>query len=342
MEKIILNTKNNKSTILIGESLKNVTKYISAKKVVIITDSNILKHYKSDFIDYPIIEIGLGESIKTLNTVEKIISKLIDFEFDRNSLLLGIGGGIVCDITGFVASIYMRGVNFGFISTSLLSQVDASIGGKNGVNFNSYKNIIGNFNQPQFVICDTKMLNTLPKDEILNGIGEIVKHSLITDAKMFNFINENLDNILSLNEKAIDYLVTESIKIKSEIVEKDERESGERKKLNFGHTLAHAIEKHQNIAHGKAVSIGIVFASKISLRKNYISKAEFNSIAQCLENIGLPTKLNVDKKLIIEAIKKDKKRTNNNISFVLLNKIGEVIIEEISLSELENYIYDLC
>ena len=341
MKEIVLNTTNYKSTILIDESIKNVAKYISAKKIIIITDSNITKHYKKDFIDCPIIEIGLGERIKTLSSVEKIFSELIKLEFDRNSFLLGIGGGIVCDITGFVASIYLRGVEFGFVSTSLLSQVDASVGGKNGVNFNSYKNIIGNFNQPKFVICDTKMLQTLPKEEIKNGLGEIVKHSLIADSKMFDFINNNINDILSLNKESVNYLIEKSINIKSGIVEKDERENGERKKLNFGHTLAHAIEKQQNIAHGEAVSIGIVFASKISLNKGYISNECFNSIVHCLKNIGLPTKLNVDKKPILEAIKKDKKRAEDNISFVLLNKIGEAIVEEISLSELENYIYDL-
>ena len=182
MQKITIKGKT-KSEILIGESFVNTSRYLPKKNVIIITDDNLHKHYSNDFPDFPVIKIGTGEQIKTLQTIEHIISQLIDLQADRKTFLLGIGGGIVCDITGFVASIYMRGINFGFVSTSLLSQVDASVGGKNGINFNSYKNLIGNINQPKFVICDIEMLYTLPKKEIKNGIAEIIKHSIIANKK---------------------------------------------------------------------------------------------------------------------------------------------------------------
>ena len=333
MQKIIIKGKN-KSEILIGEKLTNLSKYLPSSNVVIITDENIYKHYSNDFPDFPIIKIGIGEQIKTLQTVEYIINKLIDLQADRQTFLLGIGGGIVCDITGFVASIYMRGIKFGFVSTSLLSQVDASVGGKNGVNFNSYKNIIGNFNQPQFAICDTDMLNTLPQDEIKSGIGEIIKHSLIADGRMFCIIKNNIQQILSLDNKRIVELICNSVKIKSEIVNKDETEQEERKKLNFGHTLGHAIEKHSELKHGEAISIGMVFSSFLSYKKGFIAKQDFEKIKSLFTDFGLPTSTNIDKQKLAEAIRKDKKRNSDFIDFVLIKKIGEAFIEKISIKEL--------
>jgi 3-dehydroquinate synthase len=163
------------SKIMVGESYKNVEKYLPSTSVVIVADHNVYDLYHDDFPQYKTIKIDAGERVKTLDTVSFIINELVEMEADRSLFLLGIGGGIICDITGFVASIYMRGVSFGFISTTLLSQVDASAGGKNGVNFKGYKNIIGVFNQPDFVICDPDMLKTLPDEEILNGCAEIIK-----------------------------------------------------------------------------------------------------------------------------------------------------------------------
>ena len=331
------------SQIIIDDFKKFLVKVLPKdRKIIIVTDVNINKLYGSLFSSFPIIEIGVGEKIKTLKTVEDITEKLIELEADRHSFLLGVGGGIVCDITGFAASIFMRGIDFGFVSTSLLSQVDASIGGKNGVNFSSYKNIIGNFNQPQFVICDTKMLNSLPEKEIKCGLGEIIKHALIADADMFDLISENYEDILNLDDKILPKLIFENIKIKAKIVEKDEIEQGERKKLNFGHTLAHAIEKHSDISHGEAVAIGIVFAAKISLQKGYISEIEYDKIKETLIKYDLPIEFNIEKEKIFNAIKKDKKRNSENISFVLLEEIGKAKIEDISFTELEKYLNDLC
>ncbi len=333
---------NNKSEILIGEKLENIYNYLPKRHKVIITDTNLDRHYADIFPNYSKIIISTGESIKTLKTVNEIIQQLIDLEVDRHSFILGIGGGIVCDITGFVASIYMRGVDFAFVSTSLLSQVDASVGGKNGVNFDSYKNIIGNFNQPKFVLCEIDMLKTLPKKEIHNGMGEIVKHALIADSGMFDFINLNYQKILNLDPELIEKLVFDNVRIKASVVEKDEKEQGERKKLNFGHTLAHAIEKHSDLSHGEAVAIGIVFASKISLVKQYITQKEFNSIVQLIQKLDLPTKLDIGKEKILDAMLKDKKRDGKDIAFVLLDKIGKAKIENIAINEIEKYLYDLC
>ncbi len=209
------------SSIYVGESLNNLKKHLpSSKKTIIITDENILACHGKDFPDLPIITIGTGESIKTLATIESILEQLIDLDCDRTSFIAGIGGGVVCDITGFAASIFMRGVKFGFVSTSLLSQVDASVGGKNGVNLDSYKNMVGVFNQPEFVICDITLLHTLPKNEISNGFGEIVKHALIYDAPMIEFIENNIQKALELDHETIFRLVADSVKIKSQVVQR--------------------------------------------------------------------------------------------------------------------------
>ena len=337
MQKITINGTS-KSEILIGEKLANVIKYLPVANVIIITDTNVHKHYSKELLDAPIIKIGTGEQIKTMSTVEFIINKMIELQADRHVFLLGIGGGVVCDITGFVASVYMRGVDFGFVSTSLLSQVDASVGGKNGVNFNSYKNIIGTFNQPKFVICDTKMLNTLPEKEIISGIGEIVKHSIIADGRMFCIIKNNIPQILNLNEKRITELIHNSITIKSEIVNEDEKEQSERKKLNFGHTLGHAIEKHSNLSHGEAISIGMVFSANLSYKKGYITQKDVEKIKDLLTNLGLPVSTNINRVKLADAIGKDKKRNNEIIDIVLIKKIGEAIVEPINIDDIKNEI----
>ncbi len=341
MQKIIIKGSTN-SEILVGEKLSNLKNYLPDKNVIIITDENLNRLYANRFLEFPIIKIGLGEDIKTLQTIDYIINQLIKLQADRHTFVLGIGGGIVCDITGFVASIYMRGVDFGFVSTSLLSQVDASVGGKNGVNFNNYKNIIGNFNQPKFVICDNQMLETLPAKEIKSGMAEILKHALIADAKMFDLISKKSKQILKLDHNIIDNLIFNNIKIKTSIVEKDEKELDERRKLNFGHTLAHAIEKHSNLSHGEAVAIGIIFAAKVSNLKNYISNTELNSIIETIEQLGLPSSTNITPAKLTDAILKDKKRNRKHISLILLDRIGKAKIENLEITELKKLIYDLC
>ena len=341
MQKIIIKGTND-SEILVGEDFSFLKKYLPKKNVIIIKDDNINRLYSYKFPSFPVIKIGLGEGIKTLQTVYSIIDSLIDLHADRHTFLVGIGGGIVCDITGFVASIYMRGIDFGFVSTSLLSQIDASVGGKNGVNFNGYKNIIGNFNQASFVICDIKMLETLPLNELRSGMAELIKHALIADLAMFKTISEKSDQILKLDADLMGKLIYENIKIKASIVEIDEKEKSERKKLNFGHTLAHAIEKHSNLLHGEAVAIGIVFASKISKLMGRISDAELKIIIETIENFGLPTTTSVLPNQLAEAIDIDKKRNGDSISLILLDGIGKGNIENIKIDKLKTLIYDLC
>ncbi len=329
------------STILVGERLQNVNDYIPVDKAVIITDINVGHLYRQDFPACDVITIGTGEKIKNLDTVRTIYAKLVDLEADRSCFIVGIGGGIVCDITGFAASTYLRGVRFGFVSSTLLSQVDASVGGKNGVNFGGYKNMIGVFNQPEFVICDANLLHTLPANEILCGMAEIVKHAAIADAGLFSYLEEYYDQALALDSEVIQKLVYDSIVIKAAIVNKDETEQGERRKLNFGHTFGHAFEKIIGVPHGEAVAAGMVIAAMISVKRGHLAAAEAQRIEDLLKKLRLPTGIQVEKNALIDALRKDKKRQGDRIHFVLLDQIGRAVVNEISIAELEAAINDL-
>jgi 3-dehydroquinate synthase len=330
------------SFIHIGETLGNLEKYIPSKNVVLITDTNVKKYYGNQFPSYPLITLKTGEEIKTLDTVRNIYEKLVEFEVDRSTLIVGIGGGIVCDITGFAASTYLRGVRFGFVSTTLLSQVDASVGGKNGVNFKGYKNLIGVFNQPEIVICDIDLLKTLPEKEILNGMAEIVKHAVIEDASLFAYLEKHSQKALALDIEVIKKLVYDSIVIKSGIVNQDELEKGARRKLNFGHTFGHAYEKTAGVPHGEAVSAGMVMAAALSVKRGRISDEDAGRIKTLLQRIGLPVTIQAERKKVFDALKKDKKRKGDQIYFVLLDGIGKAVVDQISIKELEAVIHHSC
>jgi 3-dehydroquinate synthase len=330
------------SKILVGENLKNLEDYVPAEKFVIITDENVNRIYGKDFPACKIIEIATGEKVKNLDTVKYIYEQLVKFEADRSVFLIGVGGGIVCDITGFIASTYMRGVKFGFVSSTLLAQVDASVGGKNGVNFHGYKNMIGCFNQPEFVICDMNLLKTLPRREILCGFGEIVKHAFIGSRDMCDYIEQHYKRALALDDEIINRLVYDSVVIKSSIVNRDETEKGERRKLNFGHTFGHAVEKTTDeLLHGEAISVGMVVASKLSEKRGLLSTQDTKRVEALLTRLELPISLVTNREKMMDAIKRDKKRIGDDIDFVLLDGIGNAILEKISIRELEEVVFDL-
>jgi 3-dehydroquinate synthase len=323
------------SVILIGERLDNLRKYMSVGAPIIITDTNVFECWGQHFPPGDVIAIGTGEKAKTFDTVHYIYEQLLKLEADRSSFIVGIGGGIVCDIAGFVASTYMRGVRFGFVSSTLLSQVDASVGGKNGFNLGGYKNIIGVFNQPEFVICDLNLLKTVPREEILSGFAEIIKHGAIADNNLFNYLDENRDRALALDLPVIEKLVHDSVMIKSKIVNQDEKEKGERRKLNFGHTFGHAIEKITKVRHGEAVSAGMVLASELAVKKEALAVKDSNRLADVLDKYGLPVRLKFDCHEVLEALRMDKKREGDLIHFVLLSEIGHAYVEEIAIEELD-------
>lgn len=336
MKTVELNTPIGQSTILVGERLEHLSRYLPVKMPIIITDTNVEKHWGHYFPPGAVITIDTGEGIKTLATADFLYDKLLALGADRSSFIVGIGGGIVCDIAGFVASTYMRGLRFGFVSTTLLSQVDASVGGKNGVNFGGYKNIVGVFSQPEFVICDHHLLKTLSQREFQSGLAEVVKHGAIADRQLFEYLEENWNRVLEHDPAVIEKVVYDSVMIKSTIVNRDATEQGERRKLNFGHTLGHAIEKVLQVLHGEAISAGMVLAAKLSEKKGGLKPQDTGRLCDLLEHFQLPVRLGFDRQDVFEAIGKDKKREGARLKFVLLKEIGQAVVTELSIREIED------
>jgi 3-dehydroquinate synthase len=343
VKEIRINIGDRVSTVRTAESIRNIRDYAPPANTIIVTDENLYRHYSQMFSDYPVIVIGTGEGIKTLSTVETIVRKLIDLRAHRKTFLLGIGGGIVCDITGFAASIYMRGISFGFVSTSLLSQVDASVGGKNGVNIDGLKNMAGIISQPDFVICDHEMLKTLPDDEYVNGIAELVKTACLENKGLFQYISDNREKLLNRDSEIVSEAIYRSVKFKAKIVEEDEREESVRRILNLGHTLGHAVEKVKGTKHGLAVSAGIGFALELSKSYDMIDSSVENEVKDLLKYLGLPCELGEvtdvnDIPQLISAVESDKKKGGDTINFILLEGIGKSVIKSIKSEELMKYI----
>jgi 3-dehydroquinate synthase len=267
---------------------------------------------------------------------------MIRREVDRKSFILGIGGGIVCDLAGFVASTYLRGVSFGFVATTLLAQVDAGIGGKNGVNFKGYKNMIGIIRQPDFVLCDPAVLGTLEPSEFRMGFAEVVKYGAILKPELFGFLEKNLRPALAGRAGILEEIVAVCAGAKCDVVTRDEKESGERKKLNFGHTFAHAFEKLSGIPHGEAVSMGMVMASRLSVRLGLITEQEAERVRHLLTGFGLPVRYTGSCEDAFDVMKRDKKRTGESISLILLGEIGKAVIQDVKLDDLKKWMHDLC
>ncbi len=283
-----------------------------------------------------------GEQSKNLNTVNDLYEFLILHKFDRKDLLIALGGGVVGDLTGFAAATYLRGIDFIQVPTSLLSQVDSSIGGKTGVDYLAYKNMVGAFHQPKLVYINIKTLNTLSKREYYSGLGEIIKHGLIKDKAYYEWLLEKKEQIKSMDEQVLIDMIYKSCDIKREVVEKDPKEKGERALLNFGHTIGHAVEKLMNFSylHGECVGIGMLAAANICVQRGDITKKEYEQLADWLSYFEFPEfPREIDKKDVIETTKLDKKMEHGIIKFVLLNKIGEAAVKkDVTQEEMEKAI----
>ena len=329
------------SRIVLGESLDHLDQYINNRKCVIVTDENVVRLYRDRFPVEDVVTIRSGEAHKTLATVEVMYQKFLEAELDRSSLVLAIGGGIVSDTAGFAASTYLRGVPFGVVATTLLAQVDASLGGKTGVNFQGYKNAIGVFAQPEFVLLNFDVLKSLQPRTLGCGFAEAIKHGAIADVQLFSYMEENVQSIRALEANGIERIVNGSVTIKAAVVNKDEKEQGERRKLNFGHTFGHAVEKTLKLPHGESVAIGMIVAAELSQKKGYLSEADFERLRGLIEAYGLPAKINGDKMALKEAMRRDKKRYGDHIKFVLLEELGKAVVEDVSLEELETVVDEL-
>jgi 3-dehydroquinate synthase len=302
---------------------------ISKRNTIIITDENVFNIYQNRLRHYQTIVIKAGEQFKTQTTVDSIIEQLIAIGANRTTTLVGVGGGVVTDITGFVASVFMRGINFGFVPTTLLAMVDASIGGKNGIDIGVYKNMVGTINQPTFILHDYVLLNTLPQAEWQNGFAEIIKHSCIYDDIMFAELQANSLKYYQTKKSELALLIQQNAAIKINIVEQDLLEKGNRKLLNFGHTLGHAIENLNQLPHGQAIAIGMVFACQLS--QQILGFKQSKTVIDLLQQYDLPTELLFNKQDIFEVLKMDKKREKEFINYILLEKIGRAKIVEIEL-----------
>lgn len=311
---------------------------IADRRVCIVTESNVAPLYLDEIrtqLDGKCKELisivfEAGESQKNLDTVKMIYEKLILAKFDRKDLLVALGGGVTGDITGFTAATYLRGIDFVQIPTSLLAQVDSSIGGKTGVDFDSYKNMVGAFHMPKLVYINVSTLTTLSDEQFISGMGEIIKHGLIKDSAYFDWLIENHDRILARDKDVLMEMIRVSCNIKRVVVENDPTEKGDRALLNFGHTLGHAIERYLDLklSHGACVGIGCCLASVISYNRGDITEDELHKIIHAFDMFGFPTLEDhpVDADAVIEYTKNDKKMVGGKIKFILLYTIGDAYI----------------
>lgn len=319
-------------TFVLDGKFAAIDKMVDKTQAIYITDENLYALHEKKFKGKKTIVIPAGEAHKQQSTVDFIIEALLNFGATRQAVLIGVGGGVVTDMVGYVAGIYMRGVAVGFVPTTILAMVDASIGGKNGIDVGLYKNMVGLIRQPQFLLYDLDFLQSLPKNQWENGFAEIIKHAVIKDATMMKELAAHDIAYYQKNKKALAALIEKNVQIKVKVVQKDEFEKGDRKLLNFGHSLGHAIENEHALLHGHAISIGMVYAAKISQVLQ-----DFNGVGilvETLKQYGLPTTMRFDIDKAMVVMQKDKKNAKAGMQYVLLNKIGKAVYETVPMKTL--------
>ncbi len=327
-------------------NLKALPSVLPKKNLVIITDALLQKLYGAMFPEAPRILVPQSEEAKSFETLKMVLGELALLGVDRSWHVLAIGGGSVSDLSGFAAHIWMRGIKCHYIPTTLLSMVDASIGGKNGIDFLGYKNIVGSFQEPESIFCDMTFLHSLPKIQIASGMAEIIKHSIISGEPYFGML-ESLGHIdvSCLDDSILYSVVHESQKIKLSIVAGDPLENGQRRILNLGHTFGHAIESSTSLPHGHSISIGLVLACQLSMQRGGMKKSEYSRIVSVLNNSGLPTDPTglSDTLVPMDAVLKlrmDKKRQDSAVQFVMPVSIGNVVIERLDIDYLANFLVE--
>ena len=351
--KVIYHIKLTDSFQGLAEELKQLG-YQADQKICIISDSNVAKLYAETVKNiltksFPQIfcyEFQAGEASKNTDTVNGVYEFLIQNHFDRHDLMIALGGGVVGDLTGFTAATYLRGIRFIQVPTTLLSQVDSSIGGKTGVDFMQYKNMVGAFYQPKLVYMNLSVLQSLPSRQIISGMGEIIKHGLIKDAAYYEWLMAHHDAILALEPAVMEEMIARSCEIKREVVEHDPTEKGERALLNFGHTIGHAIEKlcGFSLYHGECVGLGILAAAYLSKKQGNLTEEQLAGIRQCLSAFGFQTQIDgISTDAVLSATKSDKKMVGNQVKFILLHTIGDAYIyRELSDAQILDGIRYVC
>lgn len=315
------------------DKIKEVGKY---KKVLIVTDSNVKKLYGDEVYekmahegyDVAVTSFEAGEQNKNIDTIMSVCAACVEHGMDRKSLIIALGGGVVGDMAGFAAAIYMRGIDFVQVPTTLLSQSDSSVGGKTGIDFMNGKNILGAFHQPKLVYINTSTLKTLPKREFISGMGEVIKHGVIRDREFFDYLEKNHDKVAKLDNDVLLDMAYTNCSIKAAVVSEDEFENGARADLNFGHTIGHAVEAYSDfrLSHGECVGFGMLAAAYISYKRGNISKSELNELMAVLKLYGFSLKTEIaDKEAVKSIMQKDKKKSSGKLKFILPTKIGNVI-----------------
>lgn len=334
---------------LIGKYMRELS---VGEKVAVVTNSkvdrlhgaNIRKSLETARFRPLMIRIPDGEKYKTLEQVNRIYDRLIQHRFERSSTLVALGGGVIGDITGFAAATFLRGISYIQCPTTIVAQVDASIGGKTGVDHALGKNLVGAFHQPRLVCADPEVLTTLPRREFVAGLAEVVKYGVILDRSFFKYLEEHSAAILAMERKNVLYCVEKSAALKAKVVQSDERESGLRKILNYGHTLGHAVETltgYRAYKHGEAVAIGMAAAAKLSYFLGLSSWEEVQRQVLLLQAFGLPTALpKLDLGSILETIRRDKKVVGGAIYFILPSAVGKVQIQKVEEKTLIQFLKD--
>ena len=318
------------------QSIKGIDSFSSKALTVLITDAQVHAAYTSFFEGRKVIVLPVGEAAKTLESIAKVIQELVDMQVHKGYLLVGMGGGVVTDVTGFVASIYMRGLPFAYMPTSLLAMVDAAIGGKNGINYGNHKNMIGTIRQPNWIIFDRTMLYTLPHSEWVNGFAEVIKYGVVLHQSLFTLLQQHTIHDFKHKHYLTAKLLYICTHIKSLIVEQDEQDNGQRRLLNFGHTCGHAIEKLEHIPHGYAIAKGMHIALKLSEEMYNLPTTHKQAILDLLTKYELPTAITSNVQDMLNLIQLDKKRADNHINFILLSSKGQASVVPISLLQLND------
>ena len=334
VEKILFSNKS--VEVVYDGSFEKIGTLVDPSKIIIVTDENVFEAHQQRFQSYKTILVPAGEMHKQQQTVDKIIDDLLRLEADKQSIIVGVGGGVVTDMAGYAASIYKRGIRLMQVPTSLLAMVDAAVGGKNGVDVGPFKNMVGTIYQPDVLLYDYSFLQTLPEIEWVNGFAEIIKHACIKDATMFAFLQQKTPADFMKDPTLIAALVEQNVKIKLSVVLNDEFETGDRKLLNFGHTIGHAIENIYDLSHGFAISIGMAAALRISEEINGFHSSDRLMVLQLLQQYGLPTQLKYDPEKIWEILLLDKKRNAAGMGFILLDAIGKGKVSTIPLPQLKD------
>ena len=330
-----------KVTCIFDEVFDELTIDCKKEQAVIITDENVFELHKEKMNGFRVIRTRPGEAHKTQATIDGIIQQLLEMEADKQTLVIGIGGGVVTDIAGYAAGIYKRGIRLALVPTTILAMVDAAIGGKNGVDVGMYKNMVGTVYQPEFILYDYGFLKTLPVKEWINGFAEIIKHACIKDALLFNMLERYTLHSIQSDSTLIASLIERNVAIKMDVVTADEYEKADRKLLNFGHTIGHAIENLHHLPHGQAVSIGIVAACNLSEKINGLHFEDAQRVVRLLARYHLPVDIETDLRKVFDVLKMDKKREGENMQFVLLNAIGDAEAKPVRMQYLQENLQNI-